>query len=449
MPLIIPSNDIYISIISKYVAIVIFLIFVIIMFNNITHHLTQPYIDEIFHLRQCQKYCQYNFHHWDNKITTPPGLYILGFIYSEGIKILTRSSSTGGGGGGHLTCFNDNVLRSINLIGGVVILPRILQQFHNGWSKNSKNQFFWSINIISQPLLFTYYFLFYTDVWSTILIILSLGLINYKLLQYPMLSALVGFISLWFRQTNIIWIAFIASIFIDRQIKIKTGVIDRIRQFIMKSLTNWNKLLGYIVNIILFVIFLKLNGGITLGDNDNHQIELHIVQVFYCFTFITFFTIPNWLNKSTIKKYYNFIINHIILNLVIGLIIWYIMENFTIVHPFLLADNRHYAFYIYKRLLSQSYLKPLILMAYHFSSFQILSSLIKGGQLSFIGIFSYLIAVGLTLIPSPLFEPRYYITPLIIFNLYINHPHNLLEFIWLNSINLITSYIFLHKGIIW
>ena len=114
---------------------------------------------------------------------------------------------------------------------------------------------FWSINIISQPLLFTYYFLFYTDVWSTILIILSLGLINYKLLQYPMLSALVGFISLWFRQTNIIWIAFIASIFIDRQIKIKTGVIDRIRQFIMKSLTNWNKLLGYIVNIILFVIF--------------------------------------------------------------------------------------------------------------------------------------------------------------------------------------------------
>ena len=87
------------------------------------------------------------------------------------------------------------------------------------------------------------------------------------------------------------------------------------------------------------------------------------------------------------------------------------MENFTIVHPFLLADNRHYAFYIYKRLLSQSYLKPLILMAYHFSSFQIISSLIKGGQLSFIGIFSYLIAVGLTLIPSPLFEPRYYITP--------------------------------------
>ena len=58
--------------------------------------------------------------------------------------------------------------------------------------------------------------------------------------------------SLWFRQTNIIWIAFIASIFIDRQIKIKTGVIDRIRQFIMKSLTNWNKLLGIL--LILFYL---------------------------------------------------------------------------------------------------------------------------------------------------------------------------------------------------
>ena len=97
----------------------------------------------------------------------------------------------------------------------------------------------------------------------------------------------MGFISLWFRQTNIIWIAFIASIFIDRQIKIKTGVIDRIRQFIMKSLTNWNKLLGYIVNIILFVIF-EIKWWYYISDNDNHQIELHIVQVFYCFTFITF-----------------------------------------------------------------------------------------------------------------------------------------------------------------
>ena len=407
------------------------------MFNNITHHLTQPYIDEIFHLRQCQTYCQYNFHHWDNKITTPPGLYILGFIYSEGIKILTQ---------GHLTCFDDNVLRSINLIGGVIILPRILKQFQ--FHKGSKNQFR-SINIISQPLLFTYYFLFYTDVWSTILIVLSLGLINFKFLQYPMVSALIGFISLWFRQTNIIWIAFIASVFIDRQIKRTTTGFDRIYQFLMRSLTNWNKLLGYIINFILFALFLKLNGGITLGDNDNHQIELHIVQVFYCFTFITFFTIPCWLNKSTIKKYYDFINNHLILNSLLGVIIWYIMKNFTIVHPFLLADNRHYAFYIYKRLLSHSYLRPLILIGYHFSSFQIISSLSKGGQLSFIGIISYLIAICLTLIPSPLFEPRYYITPLIIFNLYIDHPHNLLEFIWLNSINLITSYIFLNKGIIW
>ncbi|KAF8932809.1 hypothetical protein BGZ58_006778 [Dissophora ornata] len=35
-----------------------------------------PYMDEIFHVPQAQRYCQGDFWTWDPKLTTPPGLYV-------------------------------------------------------------------------------------------------------------------------------------------------------------------------------------------------------------------------------------------------------------------------------------------------------------------------------------------------------------------------------------
>lgn len=40
----------------------------------------RPYMDEIFHIPQAQKYCQYKFKEWDPKITTLPGMYLLSFL---------------------------------------------------------------------------------------------------------------------------------------------------------------------------------------------------------------------------------------------------------------------------------------------------------------------------------------------------------------------------------
>jgi len=36
-----------------------------------------PYMDEIFHVPQTQKYCAGKWMEWDEKITTLPGLYVL------------------------------------------------------------------------------------------------------------------------------------------------------------------------------------------------------------------------------------------------------------------------------------------------------------------------------------------------------------------------------------
>lgn len=42
----------------------------------VTLWVPEPYLDEIFHIPQAQKYCQLRWYEWDDKITTPPGLYV-------------------------------------------------------------------------------------------------------------------------------------------------------------------------------------------------------------------------------------------------------------------------------------------------------------------------------------------------------------------------------------
>ena len=91
---------------------------------------------------------------------------------------------------------------------------------------------------------------------------------------------------------------------------------------------------------------------------------------------------------------------------------------------------------------------------YHFASYNIVVSLAKSRKLNLspIGILAFIGAIVLTIVPSPLFEPRYYIIPLVVFRLYIapNYPlANLLEFMWLNLINLITLYIFFTHQFTW
>jgi len=53
----------------------LFTLFHLIAFAIVYHVAPEPYIDEIFHVPQAQAYCRGDFSYWDNKITTPPGLY--------------------------------------------------------------------------------------------------------------------------------------------------------------------------------------------------------------------------------------------------------------------------------------------------------------------------------------------------------------------------------------
>lgn len=398
--------------------------------HRVASVVTHPFIDEYFHLRQCAVYCKHDFFSWDNKITTPPGLYLLGTAYSHVLALAGIPNSCG-----------YTALRSLNLLGGAVVLPYVLLMV--------RTNNFWKVNVMSLPLLYTYYFLFYTDVWSALLVLACvLAPIKWPSGKGAVISNVLGFTSLWFRQTNILWIAFAAVLLVDKRRRNYGLLVQNVRLFVVQAVRDWRLLVPYAVNGVLFIAFVKYNGGITFGDKENHAMSVHLVQVFYCAAFLAAFTLPLWFSRNTLKSYSQFAFTgrrglNVLLTALAYYLIHYVVKHFTIVHPFLLADNRHFTFYLYKKVLSRKHAEYVLVPCYHFCSWVVLHllsetkkrSLLSMSPLATIAFVGCIIA---TLVPSPLFEPRYYIVPLLLLRVFSapkSSRAHVYEFAWLTLIN--------------
>lgn len=160
----------------------------------------------------------------------------------------------------------------------------------------------------------------------------------------------------------------------------------------------------------------------------------------------------------------------------------------TIIHPYTLADNRHYVFYVFRILRQYPFMKYLATAVYCFCAWLVISSLASlsiGGdstntkcesrpiksrsvrqpcQISFIVV--WLATTALSLVTAPLVEPRYCIAPWIIWRLHVAYspaslsrtrstgimPYDLrlvFETIWLLTINAAVSYTFLYRPFSW
>jgi alpha-1,2-glucosyltransferase len=124
----------------------------------------------------------------------------------------------------------------------------------------------------------------------------------------------------------------------------------------------------------------------------------------------------------------------------------------TIIHPFTLADNRHYVFYVFRLLLRHPLIKYAVVPIYFFCAWAAITSL--GNQssapvktpgeekssdsgtipqketaskenpnpmcISFLLVF--LLTTTLSLVTAPLVEPRYFILPWLIWRLHVDLP---------------------------
>ena len=109
---------------------------------------------------------------------------------------------------------------------------------------------------------------------------------------------------------------------------------------------------AYVLVGVLFVLFVIVNDGqLVVGDRDAHKATVNLPQLFYFFGIVVVFGAPHWLAclqpflKASLKKWP-------VLLLAVVLAALIIRYN-TVVHPYLLADNRHYV----RNIIYKSYLE--------------------------------------------------------------------------------------------
>lgn len=207
------------------------------------------------------------------------------------------------------------------------------------------------------------------------------------------------------------------------------------------------KLYVHAIVILLFVCFVLINGSIVVGDKKAHKATINIPQIFYFALFYGFFTFPAAL--LNIRKIYSSIKEHIILFIfciIVGLII---VKINTPVHPYLLADNRHYTFYIWKRVYEWfPIVKYCLVPIYIILLFHICLDSTTHSALTFFTISFIFVA----LVPQLLLEFRYFIIPyfLLRLNSYSFQWKQLIPEFCLNVlVNYMTINLFLYKPFVW
>ena len=171
------------------------------------------------------------------------------------------------------------------------------------------------------------------------------------------------------------------------------------------------------------------------GDKTNHIASLHLPQLLYLWPTLTFFSwpllLPHLLRpRILLSKFPRLIIT--IPALAVTLLA---IHYNTLTHPFTLADNRHYPFYTLRLLLTSHPLsRYLAAPIYFFCAFLVFTALqppippadefkaIPPGtnRVSFFLI--WLVATTLSLVTSPLYEPRYFIIPWLAWRLHVPSP---------------------------
>ncbi|PBK77176.1 glucosyltransferase [Armillaria solidipes] len=421
----------------------------------------EPYMDEPFHIPQAQAYCRGEFTTWDPKITTPPGLYVMGlmlksvFMFKCTIPMLRLTTT-------------------LILLALPLVLTRLLC-FHQRVRPPTSilSPTLESLVLASFPIAWFFGFLYYTEVPSLVSVVLT---VVAAAEGRHWLAALLGLISCTFRQTNIIWViyAFASSQLMEMRFRRPTAGSSQASKLydppasaavpsdliqilksapavlpeLLRSFVPYMFLLGFCV------VFVTWNGGIVLGDKSNHVPVVHIPQMYYFAAFATAFGWPILIagNRGVVgligdirncmfgskSRSYGTLMTSVIMAVTV--------HKYTIHHPFLLSDNRHYTFYVWRRIYMLHSVVPYMLIPVYIACGWAWFLRVGRDQTLLQTLILPMFAL-LTLIPTPLLEPRYFLIPYILLRSQVADVPlwgMVLEGGWYAAINAVTMFVFLY-----
>lgn len=429
------------------------------LFNSIQ---PEPYMDEVFHVPQAQQYCSHNLSHWDPMITTLPGLYLSSLLWAEPLSWLMRTTPS--------SLCHTAALRTQNLVLLVLLfflLYWFLRKLHapRSGSQQSFEFLLSALNLTTFPLLFFFGFLYYTDIGATLMVLLGYVL-STRRHHWGAATALA--IGVCFRQTSIVWVVFVAGTtglqiiepqFCTEQMCVHSRSVFTYLTALLKTFfSNIPSLLAelwpYAAVVSGFLAFVVWNGSIVVGDKSHHQASFHLPQVLYYSVFACFFAsgqlILNWrislgFAKSLLRPKW-VLAAFLLLTLQIPAIHFY-----TYTHPYLLADNRHYPFYIWKNVFKRhETVKYLLVPGYSLATLWIVYALRK--TQTELWVLLYCVCCFVALVPQSLLEFRYFIIPYLLLRLHLPQGTMLslvAEFGLHTALNVVTMYLFLYRPFHW
>jgi alpha-1,2-glucosyltransferase len=556
----------------------------------VSNIVSEPYLDEIFHIPQAQTYCQGRFWDWDDKITTPPGLYLFSLVVPKIAQLAGVTEA--------LVC-DARTLRAFNVAAlcflshlAYICRTRIEARHHElyqlpGRPVKSSYAAHTALNIGLFPLLFFFSGLYYTDVLSTATVLAAyanhlqrVGQSSSSILGDAWTITL-GLLALLMRQTNIFWVGvYMGGLEAVHAVKTlrptgcdrppmqtlaaqskffgwryslgevhdlplssawPTDVLYTILSLVIAILGNPLRVLRhiypYVVILASFVVFVVWNGGVVLGDKSNHVATIHLAQMLYIWPLFAFFSAPLFLPclveafvaitgagskiqkpapstrtpapqsaearkpakagegsaplrfLTTISEQKRLLWVMCLLAAIVNSVA--IVKFNTIIHPFTLADNRHYMFYVFRYSIRRAmWVRYALVAIYTVSRLLVWSTMagcydivkltdtIPSSKMSALndnlepGAFQspatstglmFLLSTTLSLITAPLVEPRYFIIPWVMWRLQVpawkwpSESGNVsgggvrlwLESLWFLLVNLATGYIFLYRPYHW
>lgn len=216
---------------------------------------------------------------------------------------------------------------------------------------------------------------------------------------------------------------------------------------VMNTLVNsWS----YLIAGITAIAFVLYNGSIVVGDKTAHEASFNPPQLGYMACFTLGLSLPHLFSLDKVKRFISSLWQNKLLTIAFVAVSIALVYKFTQEHAYLLADNRHYTFYVWSKVYRRFELARYILIpVYLYALWSIDDSL---SHMNWMIRASLWICISAALIPQKLMEFRYFIVPYMLARLHMKFETTLsmvLELAIYLAINIVTVYIFLYKPIFW
>ena len=412
----------------------------------------EGYMDEMFHLRQAQAYCRGEYAVWDGKITTYPGLYLL----SSGLHGLARLVP-----GLDLVgpeCSAGELRQGNVLLVALTYVACVLARKKSSsagaaaaaaarggaqdCSESAASAHLYALLIVLYPLSAFYYPLYYTDTASTCTLVLMYLVSSFgarQVGQSQISSFVLASAAIAVRQTNAVWVLFVVGANMLRELQQQQLLpliedqpyLSQLAAFVWALLRHPLQLArsnaGLISAVLWFVVLVLRNGGVVVvGDRENHRPALHAAMPLHLAA-VTTATLgpsallagweavaaalpsrgdaasnskPGWSSRlptASAIAIHSLCTAAVSAALVLG----------SVEHPFLLADNRHYTFYLWRRLLRFPLWRAMLGPPYYLCLLFVARTMREAGR-GKLWLTIYVVAAVLSLVPTPLLEPRYW-----------------------------------------